>query len=162
MLSVKSSVMSVCDCRCVSQRSGIHAPAPPIPRTPTGLVCPSRYKHFELKTWFPPQMYSTNLSSRSSRLFLAVAPGNAKAAEAASSAFYNPSNPHGVYMPMVRYRLSSVLMKSSSCVVFMFESREWFLDVLQDQPPPYYPPENPNKKNNWSTSSWCHLNVCVC
>ncbi|XP_056608907.1 postacrosomal sheath WW domain-binding protein [Triplophysa dalaica] len=46
-----------------------------------------------------------------------VAPGNAKAAEAASSAFYNPSNPHGVYMPT-------------------------------DQPPPYYPPEYPNKKNN--------------
>ncbi|RXN19187.1 postacrosomal sheath WW domain-binding [Labeo rohita] len=47
----------------------------------------------------------------------AVAPGNAKAAEAASSAFYNPSNPHNVYMPM-------------------------------DQPPPYFPPENPDKKNN--------------
>ncbi|ROL15623.1 WW domain-binding protein 2 [Anabarilius grahami] len=46
----------------------------------------------------------------------AVAPGNAKAAEAASSAFYNPSNPHNVYMPM-------------------------------DQPPPYFPPENPDKKN---------------
>lgn len=46
-----------------------------------------------------------------------VANGNAKATEAASSAFYNPSNPHSVYMPM-------------------------------DQPPPYYPPENPEKKNN--------------
>ncbi|KAK2917193.1 hypothetical protein QQF64_026289 [Cirrhinus molitorella] len=46
-----------------------------------------------------------------------VAPGNTKAAEAASSAFYNPSNPHNVYMPM-------------------------------DQPPPYFPPENPEKKNN--------------
>uniref|UniRef100_A0A671Q640 WW domain-binding protein 2-like n=1 Tax=Sinocyclocheilus anshuiensis TaxID=1608454 RepID=A0A671Q640_9TELE len=34
------------------------------------------------------------------------APGNAKAAEAASSAFYNPSNPHSVYMPMVRHTLS--------------------------------------------------------
>ncbi|XP_051996317.1 postacrosomal sheath WW domain-binding protein [Xyrauchen texanus] len=44
-------------------------------------------------------------------------PGNTKAAEAASSAFYNPSNPHSVYMPM-------------------------------DQPPPYYPPENPDKKSN--------------
>ncbi|XP_016111519.1 WW domain-binding protein 2-like, partial [Sinocyclocheilus grahami] len=31
-----------------------------------------------------------------------AAPGNTKAAEAASSAFYNPSNPHSVYMPMVR------------------------------------------------------------
>ncbi|XP_016318670.1 WW domain-binding protein 2-like [Sinocyclocheilus anshuiensis] len=46
-----------------------------------------------------------------------VANGNAKAAEAASGAFYNPSNPHSVYMPM-------------------------------DQPPPYFPPENPDKKNN--------------
>ncbi|XP_030649571.1 postacrosomal sheath WW domain-binding protein [Chanos chanos] len=27
-------------------------------------------------------------------------PGNAKAAEAAGSAYYNPSNPHNVYMPM--------------------------------------------------------------
>ncbi|XP_039621588.1 postacrosomal sheath WW domain-binding protein isoform X2 [Polypterus senegalus] len=27
-------------------------------------------------------------------------PGNSKAAEAASSAYYNPSNPHSVYMPM--------------------------------------------------------------
>uniref|UniRef100_A0A8C1Z3K4 WBP2 N-terminal like n=1 Tax=Cyprinus carpio TaxID=7962 RepID=A0A8C1Z3K4_CYPCA len=47
----------------------------------------------------------------------AVANGNPKAAEAASSAFYNPNNPHSVYMPM-------------------------------DQPPPYFPPENPEKKNN--------------
>lgn len=27
--------------------------------------------------------------------------GNSKAAEAAGSAYYNPSNPHNVYMPMV-------------------------------------------------------------
>lgn len=46
-----------------------------------------------------------------------VTPVNGKAAEAASSAFYNPSNPHSVYMPT-------------------------------DQPPPYYPPENPDKKKN--------------
>ncbi|KTG03596.1 hypothetical protein cypCar_00039553 [Cyprinus carpio] len=46
-----------------------------------------------------------------------AAPGNTKAAEAASSAFYNPCNPHSVYTPL-------------------------------DQPPPYFPPENPDKKNN--------------
>lgn len=27
--------------------------------------------------------------------------GNSKAMEAASSAYYNPANPHSVYMPMV-------------------------------------------------------------
>lgn len=27
--------------------------------------------------------------------------GNSKAMEAASSAYYNPANPHNVYMPMV-------------------------------------------------------------
>ncbi|XP_053299695.1 postacrosomal sheath WW domain-binding protein [Pleuronectes platessa] len=31
-----------------------------------------------------------------------AAPGNSKAAEAAGSAYYNPSNPHNVYMPMER------------------------------------------------------------
>ncbi|KAI6079670.1 Postacrosomal sheath WW domain-binding protein [Aix galericulata] len=42
-------------------------------------------------------------------------PGNSKAMEAASSAYYNPANPHSVYMPM-RSRvteLSSRLMESS-------------------------------------------------
>ncbi len=54
-------------------------------------------------------------------LCFSVAPGNTKAAEAASSAFYNPSNPHSVYMPMVRHthtlsltdsRLMAVAIKS--------------------------------------------------
>lgn len=33
---------------------------------------------------------------------LILCSGNSKAAEAAGSAYYNPSNPHNVYMPMVR------------------------------------------------------------
>lgn len=107
--------------RCVSQCSCVHAPTPPIPRTPSGLVCPSRYKHFQLRHTALIQRVGGSPWCRSSLLFLTVAPGNAKAAEAASSAFYNPSNPHGVYMPTVRHMLSSVLTQSRFCgVVFMF------------------------------------------
>ncbi|KAM9780615.1 postacrosomal sheath WW domain-binding protein [Neosynchiropus ocellatus] len=48
----------------------------------------------------PPQ----NWASPPQNWTAAAAPpaGNAKAAEAASSAYYNPSNPHNVYMPMER------------------------------------------------------------
>lgn len=35
--------------------------------------------------------------------------GNSKAAEAAGSAYYNPSNPHNVYMPMVSLPVVLVL-----------------------------------------------------
>uniref|UniRef100_A0AAR2JF89 GRAM domain-containing protein n=1 Tax=Pygocentrus nattereri TaxID=42514 RepID=A0AAR2JF89_PYGNA len=47
-----------------------------------------------------------------------VAPGNAKAQEAAGSAYYNPTNPHNVYMPM------------------------------DQPPPYYPPQNQPDKKNN--------------
>ncbi|KAL7829935.1 hypothetical protein AOLI_G00308200 [Acnodon oligacanthus] len=47
-----------------------------------------------------------------------VAPGNAKAQEAAGSAYYNPTNPHNVYMPM------------------------------DQPPPYYPPQNHPDKKNN--------------
>ncbi|KAL6457421.1 hypothetical protein MHYP_G00343840 [Metynnis hypsauchen] len=47
-----------------------------------------------------------------------VAPGNAKAQEAAGSAYYNPTNPHNVYMPM------------------------------DQPPPYYPPQDQPDKKNN--------------
>uniref|UniRef100_A0A8B9H5X2 WBP2 N-terminal like n=1 Tax=Astyanax mexicanus TaxID=7994 RepID=A0A8B9H5X2_ASTMX len=47
-----------------------------------------------------------------------VAPGNTKAAEAAGSAYYNPTNPHNVYMPM------------------------------DQPPPYYPPQNQPDKKNN--------------
>lgn len=40
---------------------------------------------------------------------LILCTGNSKAAEAAGSAYYNPSNPHNVYMPMVRCSLVFLL-----------------------------------------------------
>uniref|UniRef100_A0A9J8CBF9 GRAM domain-containing protein n=1 Tax=Cyprinus carpio carpio TaxID=630221 RepID=A0A9J8CBF9_CYPCA len=43
-----------------------------------------------------------------------VANGNPKAAEAASSAFYNPNNPHSVYMPMVRHTHTHTLKQHNS------------------------------------------------
>lgn len=57
------------------------APPPPYPGPPQNWAAPSQ-------NWTapPPQ----------------PPPGNAKAAEAAGSAYYNPSNPHNVYMPMER------------------------------------------------------------
>ncbi|CAI5674517.1 unnamed protein product [Oreochromis niloticus] len=57
------------------------APPPPYPGPPQNWAAPPQ-------NWTapPPQ----------------PPPGNAKAAEAAGSAYYNPSNPHNVYMPMER------------------------------------------------------------
>lgn len=41
--------------------------------------------------------------------YLILHTGNSKAAEAAGSAYYNPSNPHNVYMPMVSLLVVLVL-----------------------------------------------------
>lgn len=74
--------------------------------------------------------------------------GNPKAAEAAGSAYYNPSNPHSVYMPMVRY-LACVLLYYScvgvrseySCVSasspfsFLFPCRSSLLHMRLSQTP---------------------------
>ncbi|XP_061829820.1 postacrosomal sheath WW domain-binding protein [Nerophis lumbriciformis] len=56
------------------------APPPPYPGPP--------------QNWAPPPQNWTAPAP--------PGPGNAKAAEAASSAYYNPSNPHNVYMPTER------------------------------------------------------------
>ncbi|TNM97512.1 postacrosomal sheath WW domain-binding protein [Takifugu flavidus] len=55
------------------------APPPPYPGPPPNWVAPPQ-------NWTPTAPPS----------------GNSKAAEAAGSAYYNPSNPHNVYMPMER------------------------------------------------------------
>ncbi|TRY82146.1 hypothetical protein DNTS_009461 [Danionella cerebrum] len=66
----------------------------PYPYPPAAGVYPSAPMYMAPPPPYPgpPQDWSV----------AAVSPANAKAAEAASSAFYNPSNPHSVYMPSVR------------------------------------------------------------
>lgn len=56
------------------------APPPPYPGPP--------------KNWAAP--------SQNGMAAAPAPPGNAKAAEAAGTAYYNPSNPHNIYMPMER------------------------------------------------------------
>ncbi|KAM9434259.1 postacrosomal sheath WW domain-binding protein [Clarias gariepinus] len=57
---------------------GMYATAPPY------MAPPPPYPGPPQQNWNPPP----------------VVPGNTKAAEAAGSAYYNPTNPHNVYMPM--------------------------------------------------------------
>ncbi|MCJ8749364.1 hypothetical protein PDJAM_G00175530 [Pangasius djambal] len=68
----------------------------------------------------PLPVKSHDCTVMTSQIFLRLAfvPGNAKAAEAAGSAYYNPTNPHNVYMPM------------------------------DQPPPYYPPQNQPDKKNN--------------
>lgn len=87
---------------------------------------------------------------------LSVVPGNTKAAEAAGSAYYNPTNPHNIYMPMVHasHHTQSNSTSPRSVSVAMttlgtHTTANFDLCLSQDQPPPYYPPQNqPDKKNN--------------
>nr|XP_028601552.1 postacrosomal sheath WW domain-binding protein [Podarcis muralis] len=59
------------------------APPPPYPGPSAGPSAPSQAGPSAPRTWTEPGM-----------------PGGNKATEATSSAYYNPANPHNVYMPM--------------------------------------------------------------
>ncbi|KAG7460017.1 hypothetical protein MATL_G00216750 [Megalops atlanticus] len=61
--------------------AGVYPTAPAAPTAPVYMPPPPPYPG-PPQNWTPPP------------------PGNPKAAEAAGSAYYNPNNPHSVYMPM--------------------------------------------------------------